>query len=415
MQVFESEGAVGGRMRTHRYDGYIIDQGAETLGAYGYSRTWELVRAVGIRPEEVLRVRPPVGLWRGSRVHPYVGHPILGGLAGAGLSLRGRLALTRLAVPLVRRARSYDPDAPGGSPLGELTVADFAAHQPEEIRDYLLQPAVGTAWNWDPRRSCVAPLVSTMLATRGIFRWRTYRDGMDTLARKLAERLPVHVGRQVCEVRSRGGAIALRFLDGETMTARNAVLAVPAPVALALHPSMPDDEREYLAACTYAPMIRITCPLDAPIQPAREAGRFRVYALLVPAREDGVLSGITFEHNKAGNRAPAGRGLVSILAGRAVAGELISQPDDDVTRTMLPLAEKYLPGLGASCRAAFVHRFPHGAPEATPAALRGSAEFLRRQPRAVDYAGDWVYQRPSSEAAVRSALLAASRLLSKAG
>jgi protoporphyrinogen/coproporphyrinogen III oxidase len=414
VEVFESEQAVGGRMRTRRQDGYLIDQGAETLGQYGYARTWDLVQAVGIGREEVLRVRAPVGLWRGGRVHPYVGHPFLAGLAGAGLSPRGRVALTRLAAPLVLHARSYDPDAPGASPLGDLTVARLGADQPEEIRDYLLQPAVGTAWNWDPSRSCVAPLVSTMLATRGIWRWRTYRDGMDTLARRVAERLPIHTGSQVCEARQRGGGVALSFANGGTASARAVVLAVPAPLALALHPAMPDDERAYLSVCGYTPMIRTTCLLDRPLQQPSSAGRARVYALLVPAREDAVLSGVTFEHNKAGNRAPPNRGLVSLLTARAAAGQLINRPDDEVVGTMLAVAERILPGLRESCRAAFVHRFPHGAPEATPAALRASAGFLGRPARAVDYAGDWVYQRPSSEAAVRSGLLASARIVSPA-
>ncbi|MFF3514119.1 hypothetical protein [Streptomyces sp. NPDC002573] len=74
-------------------------------------------------------------------------------------------------------------------------------------------------------------------------------------------------------------------------------------------------------------------------------------------------------------------------------------------------AERYLPGLTEATRTAFVVRWPLGLPEATPAALRLRQAFLERPVRRVDYAGDWVMLRPNSEAAIRSAGIAADRVL----
>ena len=76
-------------------------------------------------------------------------------------------------------------------------------------------------------------------------------------------------------------------------------------------------------------------------------------------------------------------------------------------------AARYLPELPAANRRNFVHRHPHGLPEATPQALGLRSRFMARRLRPVDYAGDWVMLRPASEGAVRSGALAASRVLSR--
>jgi protoporphyrinogen/coproporphyrinogen III oxidase len=413
--VFEADSAVGGRMRSRRCEGYLIDEGAETIASSGYPSTWQLIRELGITAPEILPVRSMVALWRDGRAHAGVGHP-LGGMSGAGLSVRGRLALMGAVAPLLARARRYDVDHPEATPLGAVTIAEFARGRPRELHDYLLQPAAGTGFGWRPERSTMAPLVATMIATRGIWRWRTYRDGMDTLARRLSHRVPVHVGRRAQEVRPEAGGVRVVFADGEVVSARSVVLAVPAPVALELHPGMPEDERAYASACTYVPMLRVTCLLDRPLE-VPKAGRLspQVYALLVPEREDPVLGGLTVEHLKAANRVPPGRGLISLLPATALTPELLGASDAEVVETLLARGETYLPGLRAACRASFVHRFRDGQPEATPEALGRRAEFVRRPARSVEYAGDWLYLRPSSEGAVRSAGIAVPRVVAASG
>lgn len=407
VRVFEATDRVGGRMRTSHQDGYVVDEGTETLAKHGYPCTWELVRELGITVDPV---RSAVGVWRHGRAHGWMGHP-MGGVTGAGLGPRGRVAMTRMAATVVRQARSFDVTKPGDSPLGATTVAEFAARYDPELLAYLLQPAVGTAFGWRPERSAIAPMIATMLATRGIWKWNSYRGGMEALPKRLAAAVPVELGRTVTEVKESERGAYVVLADGQTLSAAAVVLAVPAPVALELHPSAPEDETPYLRACSYAPMLRVTCLLDRPLEPTR--GRFQphIYALLIPAAEDGVLGGLTIEHNKVGDRAPAGRGLVSLLPATALTPELLDRPDDEVAALLLARAERYLPGVGAACRSAAVHRFPHGLPEASPAAVRLSGRFLARAPRRVEYAGDWLYQRPTSESAVRSAVTASQRVL----
>lgn len=405
VQVLESADRVGGRMRTLRHQGYLIDEGAEMIATHGFDATWRLIRQVGLLDEEVPRVPAPVALWRNGQVHRNVGRP-LGLVTGAGLSLGARLDLLRLNASMGARSRAFHPDHPERTPLADMTVAELGRRYCRELSDFVLQPLVEGFFGWDADRSAAAPLVSLLLATRSTATWRTYRDGMDTLARRLADRLPVMTGCVVREVTSEAHGARLVSTDG-VLTARTVVLCVPAPIALDLHVNMPEAERAYLQACTYSPMLRVSFLLH---QPLAVPGADRAFVVLIPPTEDPLLAGFTLDHNKAPGRVPPGAGLASALTRPPATRALVDAPDEEVVRRVSEQAERYLPGLGQATRTHFVHRFRHGLPEATPAALRLRSEFMRRPTAAVEYAGDWLMLRPASEGAFRSAELAAARV-----
>ncbi|KOX12532.1 amine oxidase [Nocardiopsis sp. NRRL B-16309] len=407
VRVLEAADAVGGRMRTLRADGCLIDTGAEMLpSAQGYPATWRLVRELGLDGEAgaVPRVRGALAVWRAGRSRPHAGRP-LGLLTGAGLSARARVELMRLQIALGRAG--LDPDRPERSPLGSDTVADLLRDYHPELRDRLVQPLAAGFFGWDPERSAAAPLAAHLAASGSTSRWHTYRDGMDTLARALADRLDVRTGHTVTAVAADRDGVRLES-DRGALTARAAVLAVPAPVAAGLYPGAPPAERDYLRACGFTPMLRLTLVLDRPMAPR---GARRGFATLVPADEDALVNVITVDHNKHPGRAPAGRGLVSVVTSPRGTAELLDAPDAQVVRRLLDRAERFVPGLAARVRTAHVHRFRYGLPEATPRALEARAAFAARPASAVEYAGDWVALRPCSEGAVSSAALAARRVL----
>ncbi|MFJ8441842.1 protoporphyrinogen/coproporphyrinogen oxidase [Kitasatospora griseola] len=412
VRVFESAERVGGRMASTRVDGWLLDEGAETIAGAGYEATWELIRAVGIQESEVPVVEPGFALWRGGRAHAHLGHP-KGLLTGAGLSWRGRAAWLRFAVELATSWRGFDPDRPETAPSRDLTLSQFCAGSRgrEELLAAMLQPLSSHCFGWRPESSAIAPMVATLMSVGGAgARWMTYRDGMDTLARRLAERLRVELGSRVVAVRELpGGAGArLEFADGAQVVARQVLLAVPAPLALELHGDAAEDARPYLAASTYTPMLKVACLLDRPLpSPTRSPS----YAVSVPESESRVCTGLILDHLKAEGRAPEGRGLASVFASPWISPELMDQPDEQVVETVCAEAERFLPGLRDATVRTLVYRFRLGLPQGSPAAVRERAAFLARPARAVEYAGDWVMLRPSSEGAVRSGRLAAERVL----
>lgn len=410
VRVFEALDRVGGRMRTLRRAGFSIDEGAEQISARGYRATWQLLRRLGVRPPEVPTIGRSVGVWRGGRAHPGVGSP-RAMLTGAGLSRRARLDLARFLAWTARHERELDPDRPERGPLGALTVTEFARRYHPELLSGLLQPLTGAFFGWDPARSCAAPAVGLLREVGPVSAWRTYRGGMDLLARRLAAGLDVVTGAPVRRVVADGEVAQLEVGD-RTLTARAVVLAVPAPVAAQLHTEAPPEERAFLDACSFSPMLKVSCALRRPLTP--RGGR-SLYVLLTPEAEEDTLAGIVLDHAKHPGRVPAGRGLVSLIASPRQLPALLAAPRDEVVERLTGAGERFLPGLRAARVDAWVHAFPHGLPEATPAALRRRGAFHGRPLGPVEYAGDWVLLRPASEGAVRSAALAAARVLARLG
>ncbi|OIK26049.1 FAD-dependent oxidoreductase [Streptomyces malaysiense] len=410
VRVYERLPDVGGRMRSLRHEGWTVDTGAEQVASHGYRATWELLRRLGVTPADVPRAGGGVAVWRGGRARPGVGERSAV-LTGAGLSLRARRDLAALTAWCGRRRACFDGDHPERTPLGATTVREATARYHRDLHDYLFQPLAGCFFGWDTARSAAAPLVSLLLEAGPPTTWRTYRQGMDFLARRLAAGTEVVTGRTVHEVVDAGGHAVLRCDDGE-VRARAAVLAVPAPVAAALRPEAPADERPFLTACAFTPTLKVSCLLDRPLAPA---ARRPVHILLTPAAEEQLLAGVVVDHAKDPGRAPDGRGLVTLVAApRQVPGLLDADPDE-AAGLLVHAAERYVPGIGAARRHHFTHGFRDGLPEATPAALAERTAFLERPVRAVEYAGDWVMLRPASEGAVRAGALAASRVLSRIG
>lgn len=409
VRVFEASDRVGGRMASFRRDGYTVDEGAEQLSTRGYRATWELIRRTGIRQGEVPSIGKAVAVWRDGAAHPGLSEP--GGvLTGAGLSKRARVDLVRF-LAAIRDSRRFDADRPEWTPLGARTVAEYATGFHPDLHDYLFQAVAGGFFGWDTARSAMAPFACLLREIGPASCWLTYRDGMDTLARRLAEPLDVVTGRVVREVVA-GKDLARVVFDDETVTARSVLLCVPAPVASRLYVNAPAADAEFLAACTFRPMLKVSCFLDRPLAVAASRPS---YVLLTPSAEEDVLSGIVVDHEKHPSRAPAGAGLVSLLASARAVPELLDAADGDVVDALVGSGERFLPGLAAATVQNFVHRFRHGLPEASPEALRLRAGFAARPIGTVDYAGDWVLLRPSSEGAVRSAATTASRVLSRLG
>lgn len=401
VEVFESDDLAGGRMRCGRINGYTIDRGAETLAPWGYPATWELIRELGLKPA-VHRIRYPVALWRDGRSYPWMGHPrsIIG---RAGMSVRGTMRMLRLLGPGMLRPSLVRPEWPEETPFGFATLSEMGEKYGPELVDRMLDPISASAFGWMPERSSIAPLMAIMLGTRGIVRWRTYREGQDTMARALAERVRIHLSRPVRMVKRDGDGARLEFADGSTVSARAVVLTMPSPQIPAIYPDAPADELAFLRASTFTSVMRVACMLDRPLEPRRRPLQTRLYAALLATGESPLLAGCTVEHNKCPERAPAGKGLVSLLISPRRVPELLDVPDDEILTMVLDEGEKLIDGLRESCVGGDVIRWRHALPEAPPPALRLRGAFARRPPRPIEYAGDWIYLRPSSEAAIASA------------
>ncbi|WP_158841454.1 NAD(P)/FAD-dependent oxidoreductase [Saccharothrix deserti] len=402
VRVFEAADHVGGRMTTRRVSGFVVDTGAEQISTRGYPHTWELLRRLGL-DDAVPKIGRQLGVWRGGRVRRGLAHP-LGMVTGAGMSVRARVDFVRATRGLAKRNVS-DTERPEASRLGTATVTEFAAPYHRDLLEYLCQPVVSGFFGWRPEHSAAAPFLGLLGAIGPSTAWRTYDGGMDVPARALAAPLDVTTSFPVREVLA-GPGFARITGDGTELRARSVVLAVPAPVARQVYVNAPPHERPFLDACTFTPMVKVHLMLD-------HRPESRVYLLAVPRSESPSVSVVLFDHLKHPDRAPEGRGLVTLIASPVMAPALLDAPDDEVVRVLADEAERFVPGLRAAVTESVVHRFRHGLPEATPHALALRGEFASGLGGVVDYAGDWVSLTPYSEAAVRSGRHAAARVRAK--
>lgn len=410
VELFESESEAGGRMRCGRIDGYVIDRGAETLAPYGYPATWRMIRELGLEESgDVHRIRPPVALWRGGRAYPWMGHP-KSALTRAGLSPGAWFQMLRMMAHTAKPG-ALDPERIEESVLGTMTVTELGQKYHPELVDRMLEPISASAFGWIPERSGAAPLMAIVQGTRGILRWRTYRHGQDTMARTLAKNLTVHLGRRVVNVRREGAGARISCADGSEVTARAAVLTLPSPQIPAVYPDAPAVESDFLHSSTFSSVMRVACMLDRPLEPRRRRMGPKLYAALLARGESPLLVGCTVEHNKCPERAPAGKGLISLLIAPHRVPELLDASDEEVSRMVLEEGERQLvDGLREACVGTDVIRWRDALPEAPPKSLALRGAFVRRDPSPIEYAGDWVYLRPSSEAAIASADLAVPRV-----
>jgi oxygen-dependent protoporphyrinogen oxidase len=301
--------------------------------------------------------------------------------------------------------RGYDPGRPEDSPLGAATLAELGARFHPDLTDHLLQPVASGFFGWRPERSAAAPFLALLAAVGPSSAWHTYRDGMDTLARALAQGLDVRTSCPVTEVSVEPDGVPVRTGHGD-LSARAVILCVPAPVAATLHRHPDPAVRAFLDACSFSSVFKVSFLLDRPLAPRGKPAS----VVLVPAEEDAVVSTILVDHVKHPDRAPRGRGLVSVLASPEQAPALLAASDEVGARILGRATERFVPGLRAATVRTVVHRFRHGLPEATPEAVLTRAAFEARLGGPVDYAGDWVRLQPNSEGAVRAGEQAAERV-----
>lgn len=185
--VFEADSDVGGRMRARHEDGWIVEQGTETLASHGYPATWRLIKDVGLdRDGGVLKVGSLAGVWRNGKAHAGSGHWV-GTLTGAGLSLGGRLAMTGMVGALVPSLGKVSTRRPGRARWGcvrsrSSSTADTRTCTTTCSSRRRAPAGPGTPggrasrrWSprWSPRADCTAGAPTGTGWTRWRGRWPT--------------------------------------------------------------------------------------------------------------------------------------------------------------------------------------------------------------------------------------------------
>lgn len=288
--ILEASDGVGGRQRTDRVDGFLLDRGFQVLlNSYP-----EAARLIDMKALDPSPFEPGALIRRGDRFH-WMGDPFrqpgdlirtLGTPIGT-LSDKVRLGLLRRRI--MRRA--LDDSGPGGDSSTFRTLLDegFSA----SMIDAFFRPFFGGVF------------LATSLGTSSRAFEFTFRmfalgeavlpaSGMGAIPEQLARRLPSGAVRLGARVESIDGR-TLRLRSGEQLTADAIVLAVEAPAADRLLGRRPETAS-----------LGVTCLYFAAPEPPLQGPR-----LILNGEGEGPVNNLCVPSEVAPTYAPEGTALIS--------------------------------------------------------------------------------------------------------
>jgi oxygen-dependent protoporphyrinogen oxidase len=390
VRLFEAEGYVGGKMRTVRRDGFVIDEGAGILTS-GYRQMLAIAHTAGLG-DEIVGGGSVFGFARGDRVHELDAEHLLRSAARFGLlSGRSKRAMVKLVADVARfRAKLDFEDLSLAADWDTESAGDYARRRlGEESHEYVVDATVRGLVGSDADRVSKLDFLFSFAKFIGV-KLVAFRDGMGSYADHLARRFDVEVGAPVVAVEERGGEVAVtwRPSGGDERTDRFAgcVLAVPAGAAARLRPDLDSDRAEFLRGVRYTTIVNVSVALS------RAPAGVRASVINVPRSVHPGLVVVTVDHHKAPGRAPAGKGLLGLYTHTDWAEELFDQDDDLVTKQLIEAGEWVIPGFGADVEFATVSRWRPMVPESCPGHYRRLAAFnviRRQQDQLIQLAGDY--------------------------
>ena len=412
VEVLERETAPGGRMRSERRDGYVVDRGAQFI-ASGYRNLHQVADSLGLghRVENITCTRNAILRDGKLRAGDYdsLGEFLRSDL----LSHRAKARLPRLLFEVFRHRRRLDPLRP--EKAADIDRDDMARYLRrivgEEALEYLFAPAFSSTFDSDPEDLSGAFALLAIRFLAGGFRLQSFEGGVGLLTRTLADQLSVRVGWPASVVETQAGGVRVSYLapSGErSLIADAAVVAVPGSMVTGLCRGLTGAEHAFFEQVRYVRGIITHLLLAEPPE------TLPYYGVAFPRSEGLDLYGMAVDHHKPG-AAPKGAGLVNAALTSSAAARFFEMPDEVVVERVLDNLARTPVGRLEPVDAA-VHRWDPMMPQFHAGYLRHLRAFLSRSERSprLAFAGDYLVG-PYTEAALTSGLRAANEVVRSLG
>ncbi|MBB3600589.1 oxygen-dependent protoporphyrinogen oxidase [Mycolicibacterium sp. BK556] len=384
VDVFEASDVAGGRVQTVRDRGFSMDTGASALGStyHGYLA---LAAELGV---EIIDTAPHVGIQRNGAIHLLdMNHMARTGLQTRLLSLGGKARVARLAVDVAMaklRGRLDYADMAKAAPLDTESARGYAVRAlSRELDSYLCEPIVRTMLIADTDKVSKVELFSG-IANIFTAKIQTVAGGQGRMVDALCERLDVQLRTPVTEVRRLPGGVRVTR-KGEVSDYDAAVVNCVLPEAVALCP----DDRAVLESLSRS--LDYTMCVSVAVGTTR-APDCPAFLLMFPSTESPDIALMFLDHNKAPDRAPAGRGLLSCLWEAGASERMIDLPDEVLIEHTLKSVYASFPELRGTVDYTHVTRWRRALPFTRIGAYREigrlNAALDPRSP--VQYAADFM-------------------------
>lgn len=373
--VLEQSARAGGVIVTERTGGFVIDGGPDALLAHKPAAL-TLCEELGLG-ERLVSVLPPrtAFIVRRGQLIPlpeasFLGLPTrLRALATSPLfSWRGRL---RMATELVRPPRVTEDES-----IGSFIRRRFG----DEAVEYLAEPLLAGIHAGDVDALSVHALFPRLVelersagsVLRGLLRapaqasprgaFQSLRGGLAELPDALAGALgaeTIRYGARVREIATDAGRrYALTLENGETITARAVIVAVPAWAAGPMLRALDADLAALCESIPYASTVTVALALrrEQVRHPLRGTG------FVVPRAERKAITAATWSSSKWPGRAPEGHVLLRAFLGGAGADDVLERRDEALVAAALGDLASLL-GVSGDPLFARVFRWPRATPQ----------------------------------------------------
>ncbi len=365
--VVEATERLGGKLRTERIDGFLVEAGPDSFVSYRPAAL-QLAAELGISGDVVVPLEPrrvlirtggtframpqDMGLVLPTRVMPFLTTPLFSPVEKLRMGLDlvlprrdlerdvavGAYLRARLGPALVRRLAEPLIGGVYGTPIDELSLHAVVPQLRDANRDHrsLLLASLASRRASRPGRSQAA-------GTRRLPPFVTFAGGVGQLAESLVDALgrspdvELRAGVGVTGLDVDGGRIEAALATGERIRPDAVVVAVPGPAAAALlRPTVPAaaDAIDTIPHGTTA-VVTLAYRTEQFAEPPRTHG------FLVAAGEELTLDACTVSSAKWPGRAPAGtvllRAFLGSRSGRAPGmrdDELRAAVEADIAATM---------------------------------------------------------------------------------
>ncbi|MCW3017360.1 MAG: Amine oxidase [Solirubrobacterales bacterium] len=388
VRVLEAADHVGGRMVTVRRDGYAIDVGAALLSSK-YTQLRALAADVGVA-DEIIEGSDMLGILRDGEVHRLRSRVPLDAARTRLLSTRAKLGASKILLDAYRAGDRLDWfDLSRAADLDTETVAAYGARRLNaETAQYLVEPIVRTIYLGNVDDVSVVDLLFTV---RNFFggAFMNGAGGIDWLCRGLAAQLDVVHGARVTDVQEHAGSVSVAWSStgaaDRVEQADACVIALSGHAMAGVHRGLSGEARELVGSLRYQDLMSVQIGLD---QPTAEPSA----ALAMPRSEHRDLCAIILDHNKAPDRAPAGRGLIGAYWDPAWVDRHWDKDDLAACAAGLDGVEQVLPEIAGHVTFTSTHRFPHGVLVAEPGTYARLRRFHALYPDGsrIQLAGDYI-------------------------
>ncbi|HTL99847.1 MAG TPA: protoporphyrinogen oxidase [Candidatus Omnitrophota bacterium] len=351
LTVLEAGPRAGGRIRSTREDGYLVEWAANAVQGTE-NAAWRLAESVGLADQRVLGSTDAARryIWRGGRLHRLPLNPTaFFGFTGLSPKARLRVALEPFFANRVKK---------------EESVHDYAVrHIGEEAASVLIGAVVRGVFAGNSKRLSVdaafpvmremershRSLVFAMIARSkkggagraagpgGRALW-SFTRGLESLTDALAARLgdAIRIATPALALERTATGYGVRTASGDRLEADSVVLAISARAAAALLRPLDAEIAKLLGTIEPAGV--------AVVGLAFRTDRFRTppdgYGYLVVPGEELPILGALFESNLFPGRAPEGQTMVRVIMGGADRPDLLTRSDADLAGLAMGALDK---------------------------------------------------------------------------